>query len=272
MSSPWTGPQAPHHLVIAGLILLASVAVFTVTIRRAQSEVGGAPVLQVEPYALLEVRPSSPSATPFSVATIESIRAIDHIVAIQRYIIGNVEDANAPGVRVIGMDVTAPLRLPGARQAVAPEILKGRALGPDDIERPVAVVGRDYANIGKTIYGYQIEGMIDHTPPIRLGNTEVRVIGMFSTGDPTLDRQVLVPLTTAERLLGLASQASGLYVQVDDPDYLETVERELKAVLGQDLTINRIVPRQTSGTRAKPVLGEEPRIVSRIHIWRGHEH
>lgn len=205
---------------------------------RAETEFGGKAAPQVESFPILEARPTAGSMT-FSTSAMEAARAVAHVVGVQRYVVAPIEDGSAPGLRVVGVDVTGPLRLPESGHSGTPELVKGRAFGPDDAERPVAVVGRDYAKVGKTIYGYQIEGMIDHGPPIRLDGAEVRVIGMFTTGDPATDSQVLLPLSIAERALGLVGQASGLYVQVDAPGNLVQVERELRAALGESVTIGR---------------------------------
>lgn len=238
MSSPWSGPRVRRQLSIAGLILLASIALFAVVMQRAESELGGEATSQIESFPILEVRPAAGSMT-FSTSAMEAARVVTHVVAVQRYVVAPIEDGSAPGLRVVGVDVTGPLRLPERGHSSTPEPVKGRAFGPDDAERPVAVVGRDYAKIGKTIYGYQIEGMIDHGPSIRLGGAEVRVIGMFATGNRATDSQVLLPLSIAERALGLIGQASGLYVQVDAPGNLEQVERELRAALGESVTTVR---------------------------------
>ncbi len=84
--------------------------------------------------------------------------------------------------------------------------------------------------------------MIDHSPPIRLGNIEVRVVGMFSTGDRAANAEVLVPLKISERLSSLSGRASGLYVQVNDPENVEQVERELRVVLGEGVNVRRVSP------------------------------
>lgn len=241
MSSPWTGPRARLHLVIAGVILGASVAIYAMVTLRAETRIGGDAAPQSERYELLEVRPIEASVA-LSPAVIAVTRKIVHVVAVQRYVIARVDGTGVAESRVIGVDTGAPLRLPGASQDTVPEVVNGRAFGPQDAERSVAIVGREYANAGKTIYGYQIAGMIDHNPPIQLGDLEVRVIGMFSTGDRATDSQVLVPLNVAERLASFSEQASGLYVQVDDPDNVEQVERELRTVLGEGVSMQRVSP------------------------------
>ena len=242
MNNAWTGPHARLRLAFAGLILLASVAVFTVFMRRAETVIGGKAAPQTETYTLLEVRPADAETKFFAAAAIEAARRVPHVVAVQRYVVGHVAAVNAPELQVIGVDVTVPLRVPGSDQARVPQLVKGRPFGPDDAERPVAIVGQEYAKVGKTVYGYEIAGMVDHGAPIRLDNAEVRAIGMFVTGDSAADSQVLLPLTTAERLFNLAGQAHGLYVQVDEPANVARVERELRAVLGESMTITRVMP------------------------------
>ncbi len=103
----------------------------------------------------------------------------------------------------------------------------------------MAIVGRDYARVGTTVYGYQIEGMLDHTPAIPIGDAEVRAIGLFATGDPAVDSQVLLPRMVAERLLRRTGHATGFYVQVDAPGNVEQVEHELRAALGEPVAITR---------------------------------
>ncbi|MDP9409140.1 MAG: ABC transporter permease [Actinomycetota bacterium] len=241
VSSRWSGPRARLQLVVAGIILVASVAIYTVVTRRAETRMGGEAASQSERYDLLEVRSIEGSMT-FPPEVIEAARDVEHVVAVQRYLVASVEGAGITERRVIGLDTGAPLRLPGTSQDTVPEVVKGRAFGPQDAERPVAIVGREYADAGKTVYGYQIAGMIDHSPPIQLGNIEVRVVGMFSTGDRAANAHVLVPLKIAERLSSLSGRASGLYVQVNDPENVEQVERELRVVLGEGVNVRRVSP------------------------------
>lgn len=211
-----------------------------VVMRHAEREIGSRAAPQMERFALLEVRPASGATTTLPASSLETARAVAHVVAVQRVVAVAVKDAHAGDLQVVGVDTNGPLRLPTSEGSRGIEIVKGRGFGPDDVERPVALVGRDYARIGKTIYGYQIAGMLDHNPPIRLKNAEVRVVGMFTTGDPWADRQVLLPLATAERLFGLAGQTHRFYVQVDQPANVEQVTRDLRLALGDGVIVERI--------------------------------
>lgn len=240
MNSAWTGPGATRRFVIAGIILLTSSAIFVVMLRRDATDYGGAPTSQTEAYPLLEVRPGN-QPTAFSAATLSRAQAIPHVVGVQPYISLTTTDQAGAQVDVLGVDVSAPLRIPAAPSTHAPQLQVGRLFGPSDAQRAVAIVGQEYAKVGKTIYGYHIAGMVNHEPPIRLGDMDLRVIATFATGDRTMEQYVLVPLTIAERLSGAPGQASGLYIQIDEPTHIEAVERDLKATLGQDITIARVV-------------------------------
>ncbi len=255
LSSAWTGPRARRQLIIASLIVLASVAIFAFTMVRGAQELGGKAAPQAETYTLIEVRPPegangvngvNGSKTAFSQQNIQVAGAVSHVVAVQRYVTGRVKAVNVPELQVTGVDVRVPLRLPGSEAGgsgtTAPRIVKGRAFGAEDAERAVAVIGQEYARVGKTIYGYEIEGMMDHNPPIKLNDIEVRVIGMFSTGSGDHDSQVFVPLATAERLFGMPGQASGLYLQVDSPDNVAQVVRDLKVALGEKVNVKPMGP------------------------------
>lgn len=239
MNSAWMGPGAMRHFVIAGIILLTSIAIFVVMLRRDATNSGGTPTSQSEAYPLLEVRPGDQTPA-FSAAILSRAKAIQHVVGVQPYISLTVVDQAGAQVDVLGLDVTVPLRIPASQSAPAPQLQLGRSFGPHDAQRAVALVGQEYAKVGKTIYGYQIAGMVNHEPPIRLGDMELRVIGTFETGDRTLEQRVLVPLAIAERLSGVQGQASGLYIQVDALPNIEAVERDLKATLGQDITVTRV--------------------------------
>ncbi len=245
MSSAWTGPGAPRRFAAAALILLASIAIFVVMLRRDATRSGGASTSQSEAYPLLEIRPASQPAA-FAAATLSRAKTIAHVVGVQPYISVTVVDQAGARVDVLGVDVTVPLRIPASRPARAPRLEVGRTFGPNDAQRAVAIIGQEYAKVGKTIYGYQIAGMVNHEPPIRLGDMELRVIGTFVTGDRAVEQHVLVPLAIAERLSGAPGQASGLYMQVDALTNIEAVEHDLKAALGHDITITPIVPSSTS--------------------------
>jgi lipoprotein-releasing system permease protein len=67
--------------------------------------------------------------------------------------------------------------------------------------------------------------------------TRLRVVGIFETGFADFDaRWAITSLETAQQLLSLENVVNTIELKLDDPDHAETVNREITALLGNELS------------------------------------
>ena len=110
------------------------------------------------------------------------------------------------------------LHLRSGNEVLAAAIVQGRGLEPGDAPEAM-VVGKTFAQHNKTALGLSIPAMLtkDHFPPIIVGGQGFAIVGIYATGDPNTDDQVLVPLATAQQLLNQPGRLSGTYVTPASP-------------------------------------------------------
>ncbi|MBI4202969.1 MAG: FtsX-like permease family protein, partial [Chloroflexi bacterium] len=100
----------------------------------------------------------------------------------------------------------------------------GRPLGLEDGEADVAILGQALANANSL----QIGSTIDWE------GTPVEVIGVFTSGQRFGDNMVVMPFSTAQRLLGLEGEVSQAVVNIDSAANISAVEQAIRASLGSD--------------------------------------
>lgn len=94
------------------------------------------------------------------------------------------------------------------------------------------MVGKTFAQKNKTALGLSIPAMLtkDHFPPIIVGGQGFAIVGIYTTGDPNTDDQVLVLLPTAQKLLNQPGRVSGVYIL--PAGSAEQVASDLRRALG----------------------------------------
>ena len=174
----------------------------------------------------------------FSLATLAQIRKIPnarHIVKIEEYIHQPQIDALKPNAyaMIIGLPPGAPMRAIGEVDYENAAVVAGRGLDAGDAGRQVAVVGRLYA---RERLGHDAGAGRSLPNPVnlRLGERELAVVGIYSTGNDFGDNHVFIPIDTFRAIFDPGEKLSKIRVTVDKVDHVEAVTEELKRLPGVD--------------------------------------
>lgn len=207
--------------------------------------------LQAEVRTLIEVREAGAFGTggfggdepvgakDFSVATLERVRAVPsarHITGIEEYVNQSQVDPTYPNAyaMIIGHRPGAAMRAIGEADYENARIVAGRALGPRDADRSVAVVGQLYARerLGLTdpeddfaLAGSRVE----------LGDEGYEVVGIYTTGNDFGDNHVFVPIESFRRTFNPGGRLSKMWVTVDSVAHVATVAGDLEAIPEADV-------------------------------------
>ncbi|MBI3328421.1 MAG: ABC transporter permease [Nitrospinae bacterium] len=155
------------------------------------------------------------------------------------------EGKTPDGVRVVGVEPAPVLHLRSGDEVLAAAIIQGRGFETGDAPEAM-VVGKTFAQHNKTALGLSIPAMLtkDHFPPIIVGGQGFAIVGIYATGDPKADDQVLVLLATAQKLLNQPGQLSGVYVTPASPAAADQVANELRGALGDTVEVTALARRQ----------------------------
>lgn len=158
----------------------------------------------------------------------EQVHRIPNVAQVQSVLEGKTAD----GVWVIGVEPVPVLYLRWGGELVAAAIVQGRGFERGDAPEAM-VVGKTFSQKNKTALGLSIPAMLtkDHFPPIIVGGQGFAIVGIYATGDPKTDDQVLVLLPTAQKLLNQPGRLSGMYLTPASPAAVEQVAKELRRVL-----------------------------------------
>jgi hypothetical protein len=172
---------------------------------------------------------------------VEQIRSLPKVAQTKIFL----EGTTADGKGVIGVEPAPTLYLRSGDAALTAAIVQGRSLEAGDAPEAM-VVGKTFAQHNKTALGLSIPAMLtkDHFPPIIVGGQGFAIVGIYATGDPTTDDQVLVRLATAQKLLNQPGRLSGVYVTPASPASADQVAHELRRALGDTVEVALLPPRQ----------------------------
>jgi putative ABC transport system permease protein len=175
----------------------------------------------------------------FSVARLDEIQRIPnarHIKKIEEYIHSPQVDPSMPNAyaMVIGLRPGAPMRAIGEVDYENARIVAGRAFGPADEGRSVAVVGRLYARERLRVAGGGNAGADLAGKTLMLDGQRLEVVGLYSTGNDFGDNHVFVPLETFRRILKPGGKLSKIRVTVDSVEHVEAVTADLQRLKGVD--------------------------------------
>lgn len=171
----------------------------------------------------------------------EQARRVPNVGQLQRVL----EGTTADGVQVVGVEPAPYWYIQSGDQALATAIIQGRGFERGDAPEAM-VVGKTFAQKNKTALGLSIPAMLtkDHFPPIVVGGQGFAIVGIYATGDPRTDDQVLILLSTARKLLNQPGRLSGLYVTPASPAVAETVVKDLRRVLGDRVEVTLLTRRE----------------------------
>jgi ABC-type lipoprotein release transport system permease subunit len=171
----------------------------------------------------------------------DKIRGVPNVGRVESFLEGRTAD----GVRLIGVEPASVLYLPSGKEILAAAIVQGRGLGAGDAPEAM-VVGKTFAQNNKTALGLSISAMLtkDHFPPIIVGGQGFAIVGIYTTGDPRIDDQVLVLLPTAQKMLNQAGRLSGVYAIPASPAATDEVIKDLRRLAGDAVEVTPLVLKQ----------------------------
>lgn len=174
----------------------------------------------------------------FSLDTLEKVKRIPHgrhIVRIEEYIYAPQIDPSKENAyaMIIGMRPGSAMRAIGEIDYENARLIAGRTLQEEDIEKPVAVVGKLYAK--------QRLGLAEPTDAALAGrevvlNSKVfRVVGVYTTENDFGDNHVFIPLAAFRETFHPGKKLGKIFVTVDSVANVEKVVEELKAIPEADV-------------------------------------
>ena len=167
----------------------------------------------------------------FSVDTLERLRRIPsaaHLAKIDEYVYTPQVDPSRPNAyaMVIGTPPGAAMRAIGEVDYENARIIAGRALGPEDAQARVAVVGRLYARQRLGI------AVPERAPlsgqQVTLGSQAFQIVGVYTTANDFGDNHLFVPIEAFRAAFKPGKKLTKIFVTVDSVANVERVVRDLK--------------------------------------------
>lgn len=183
-------------------------------------------------------RDKPPGEEHFTTDTLAAVMAIPHarhLVRIDEYVYAPEIDPSKLNAyaMVIGLRPGSALRAIGEIDYENARITAGRALGPDDANRRVAIVGRLYAQ--QRLASIRGTGYAPIGGTVRLNNAEFEVVGIYSTGNDFGDNHVFVPIEAFRAVYEPGKKLSKIFVTVDSVANVDRVVADLKTLPEADV-------------------------------------
>ncbi len=206
-----------------GLILVSTLVLLPMSPALAAAQ--ATPGSPAKAGAVVYVRARGGGVLPEAIR--ERLRTVPNVGHVESFLEGKASD----GVRVIGVEPSPTLHLRSGNEILPVAIVQGRGFEAGDAPEAM-VVGKTFAQKNKTALGLSIPAMLtkNHFPPIIVGDQGFAIVGIYATGDPNTDDQVLVLLPTAQKLLNQPGRVSGLYIL--PAASAEQVTSDLRRALG----------------------------------------
>ncbi len=174
----------------------------------------------------------------FSLDTLEKVKGIPHarhIVKIEEYIYTPQIDPSKENAyaMIIGMRPGSAMRAIGEIDYENARIIAGRTLQEEDIEKPVAVLGKLYAK--------QRLGLVELSEAtlagreVSLNGKAFRVVGVYTTENDFGDNHVFIPLAAFRETFHPGKKLGKIFVTVDSVANVEKVVEDLKAIPEADV-------------------------------------
>ncbi len=174
----------------------------------------------------------------FSLDTLEKVKRIPdarHIARIEEYIYTPQIDPSKENAyaMIIGMRPGSAMRAIGEIDYENARLIAGRGLQEEDIEKPVAVVGKLYAK--------QRLGLAELTDvalagrDLSLNGKAFRVVGVYTTENDFGDNHVFIPLSAFRETFRPGKKLGKIFVNVDSVANVEKIVEELKAIPEADV-------------------------------------
>lgn len=205
--------------------------------------------LKKEVATLLEIRAQGSAGIeaviPLKETIINEISDIPNVAKIEKYVGDRlVENDKVPPIIMLnGVVPGQSLRLATLGQFV-PAIVEGRDFGKQDTDQNVVVVGQTYAkNHNVTVGGTIVlkrpgnKGDSKQFERKAIAPTEMKVIGIFSSGFAFGDNQIFLPFATAQKRFQKEGQVTDVFLTVDSVDNIPKVAEEIRARYGKTVDL-----------------------------------
>lgn len=178
-------------------------------------------------------------------SALERIRALPHVAKVEPYLLGMSPTVGHNFALHIGLVPGDTMRLESHGEAGNPRIVAGRGLQPEDSGKDVGVIGQRYAAIA----GITPENLDRATLTIDLTRTHpvifaldrpqrtIKIVGIYASGYVFGDTQLFLPLETFRNVYGFRDGISWLFVRATSSDHVAELERQLRAMLGEQADI-----------------------------------
>lgn len=244
--------QARAALVV--LVLGMSIGLFITMMKTSATTQAEARSLKTQAATRIEVNEAGNTSgyagtvtTAMLPAEVSRLLSLPNVVRVERYLKRQVVDnrRSPPTGVLIGVEPGATLRLQSMGGFIgSPKILKGRAFGPDDARKAVAIVGKAFAQsrgvqVGDefVLPGVEIErGKWIY--PHAVKDLEAQVVGIFGVGVVYADNQVFMPLDVVQQIMAVGKDRVSQYiVTVDSAENVSRVAKSLKEALGPSVDV-----------------------------------
>lgn len=243
--------RSATRAVLVVLVLGLAVGVF-LTAMQAEAVVGAQTrQLGAQAGTLIEVRRAGAMGMGFGFEALparffERAQAIPNVAGVDGYLFQRLIDRGKPRPIIIAIGVAPLSRLLVAThgEVGAPRIVAGRNFTPEDRGRPVALVGKAYAETYGLAPGSQhvIESRLVQPqdrvrPDAAIEDLPVTVVGVFETGFLFGDNQVMLPMDVAQRAFGQQARITMISVRAASAEAVPQVEDDLLTAFGDEADV-----------------------------------
>ncbi len=237
-----------------GLVMIVLALSAGITITMAQVSAGirdNLRTVAADYLTLLEVRKAGATGMGVGVDALPTemfVRAasVPGVVSVDKFLFQRmVYPERAASISIlVGVGKAATPRLALHGELNRPRVVQGRGLSPEDTGKPVAVVGKAFAEYFQLAPGstFTLKGKnvaVQDRPSLNVvpDDMEITVIGVFESGFVFGDNQLFMPLDMIQRFSRQEGKISHLYVRTVSVDEVEAVEERLWDAFGGEADI-----------------------------------
>jgi ABC-type antimicrobial peptide transport system permease subunit len=190
---------------------------------------------------------------------LDKVRAIPHVAKVETYLLAMTPTEGHNFAMIVGFNPGETKRLESHGEAGTGKIIAGRDLTDADRGKRVAVIGQGYARwagIRPDRLPAEITLDLSRTHPVIFAldrpAATLSVVGIYASGYVFGDMQLFMPLDTFREIYGVPQGLSWLYVKADSAANVPSVERAIRAALGEQadtIAPTTVAEFQTTTTR-----------------------
>lgn len=237
--------------VLVMIILGLSAGVYTTMTQVSRGIEENLRIVASDYLTLLEVRKAGADGMGVGVDVLpeeffENAKTIPNVAKVEKYLFQRMiypERAASISV-VVGVDRGSIPRLALHGELNRPKVTVGRDISPEDWGKPVAVVGKAFAQYFNlkpgstfTVKAENVAVQDRQGLDVVLKDMEVQVVGIFEAGFVFGDNQLWMPLNVAQRFSRQEGKITHIYVTATSVEKVEEVEEGLRQVFGDQADI-----------------------------------